>query len=151
MRITVLVIIFLVLNNCGFTPIHSSKGSNYKLISLDKNNNNRLTNYLENSIRAISNENAQKGLKINLVLEENISVILKDTKGNPSKNRLSIIVSLIINDANDKLIYEKQFNENFEYDVQDNKFNMKQYEQNIRQNLIQDISGQILSYLSNLQ
>tara|TARA_B100000941_G_C28210010_1_gene401243 strand:- start:129 stop:581 length:453 start_codon:yes stop_codon:yes gene_type:complete len=150
MRITVLVIIFLVLNNCGFTPIHSSKGSNYKLISLDKNNNNRLTNYLENSIRAISNENAQKGLKINLVLEENISVILKDTKGNPSKNRLSIIVSLIINDANDKLIYEKQFNENFEYDVQDNKFNMKQYEKTISFNLTDKISQQIQTFLINI-
>ena len=150
MRITVLVIIFLVLNNCGFTPIHSSKGSNYKLISLDKNNNNRLTNYLENSIRAISNENAQKGLKINLVLEENISVILKDTKGNPSKNRLSIIVSLIINDANDKLIYEKQFNENFEYDVQDNKFNMKQYEKTISFNLTDKIYQQIQTFLINI-
>ena len=150
MRITVLVIIFLVLNNCGFTPIHSSKGSNYKLISLDKNNNNRLTNYLENSIRAISNENAQKGLKINLVLEENISVILKDTKGNPSKNRLSIIVSLIINDANDKLISKKQFNENFEYDVQDNKFNMKQYEKTISFNLTDKISQQIQTFLINI-
>ena len=150
MRITVLVIIFLVLNNCGFTPIHSSKGSNYKLISLDKNNNNRLTNYLENSIRAISNENAQKGLKINLVLEENISVILKDTKGNPSKNRLSIIVSLIINDANDKLISKKQFKENFEYDVQDNKFNMKQYEKTISFNLTDKIYQQIQTFLINI-
>ena len=150
MRIIVLVIIFLILNNCGFTPIHSSKGSNYKLISLDKNNNNRLTNYLENSIRAMSNENAQQGLKINLVLEENISVILKDTKGNPSKNRLSIIVSLIINDANDKLIYEKQFNENFEYDVQDNKFNMKQYEKTISFNLTDKISQQIQTFLINI-
>ena len=150
MRITVLVIIFLILNNCGFTPIHSSKGSNYKLISLDKNNNNRLTNYLENSIRAMSNENAQQGLKINLVLEENISVILKDTKGNPSKNRLSIIVSLIINDANDKLISEKQFNENFEYDVQDNKFNMKQYEKTISFNLTDKIYQQIQTFLINI-
>ena len=150
MRISILVIIFLILNSCGFTPIHSSKGSNYKLISLDKNSNNRLTDYLENSIRAMSNENAQKGLKINLVLKENISVILKDTKGNPSKNRLSIIVSLIINDANDKLISKKQFKENFEYDVQDNKFNMKQYEKTISFNLTDKIYQQIQTFLINI-
>ena len=150
MRITVLVIIFLILNNCGFTPIHSSKGSNYKLISLDKNNNNRLTNYLENSIRAISNENAPKGLKINLVLKKNISVILKDKKGNPSKNRLSIVVNLIINDVNDQLISTKRFTENFEYDVQDNKFNMKQYEKTISFNLTDKISQQIQAFLINI-
>ena len=150
MRVTILVIIFLILNSCGFTPIYSSKGSNYKLISLDKDNNNRLTNYLENSIRAISNENAPKGLKINLVLKENISVILKDKKGNPSKNRLSIEVNLIINDVNDQLISTKQFTENFEYDVQDNKFNMKQYEKTISFNLTDKISQQIQAFLINI-
>ena len=150
MRITVLVIIFLILNNCGFTPIYSSKGSNYKIISLNKNSNNRLTNYLENNIRAISNENAPKGLKVNLVLKENISVILKDMKGNPSKNRLSIIVNLIIDDANDKLISTKQFTENFEYDVQDNKFDMRQYEKTISLNLTDKISQQIQAFLMNI-
>jgi len=150
MRVTVLIIIFLILNSCGFTPIYSSKGSNYKLISLDKDNNNRLTNYLENSIRAISNENAPKSLKINLVLRENISVILKDTKGNPSKNRLTIIVVLIINDANDQLISEKKFTESFEYNVQDNKFNMRQYEKTISLNLTDKISQKIQAFLINI-
>jgi len=150
MRIAILVIIFLILNNCGFTPIYSSKGSNYKLISLDKNNNNRLTNYLENNIKAISNENATKGIKVNLVLQENISVILKDSKGDPSKNRLTIIVNLIINDVNDKLISTKQFAENFEYDVQDNKLNMKQYEKTISLNLTDKISQQIQAFLMNI-
>ena len=150
MRIVILVIFFLILNNCGFTPIYSSKGSNYKLISLDKNNNNRLTNYLENNIKAISNENATKGIKVNLVLKNNISVILKDSKGDPSKNRLTIIVDLTINDASDQLVSNKQFSENFEYDVQDNKFNMRQYEKTISLNLTDKISQQIQAFLMNI-
>ena len=150
MRIVILVIFFLILNNCGFTPIYSSKGSNYKLISLDKNNNNRLTNYLENNIKAISNENATKGIKVNLVLKENISVILKDSKGDPSKNRLTIIVDLTINDASDQLVSSRQFSENFEYDVQDNKFNMRQYEKTISLNLTDKISQQIQAFLMNI-
>ena len=150
MRIVILVIFFLILNNCGFTPIYSSKGSNYKLISLDKNNNNRLTNYLENNIKAISNENATKGIKVNLVLKENISVILKDSKGDPSKNRLTIIVDLTINDASDQFVSSKQFSENFEYDVQDNKFNMRQYEKTISLNLTDKISQQIQAFLMNI-
>ena len=150
MRIVILVIIFLIFNNCGFTPIYSSKGSNYKLISLDKNNNNRLTNYLENNIKAISNENAAKGIKVNLVLKENISVILKDSKGDPSKNRLTVIVDLTINDASDQLVSSKEFSENFEYDVQDNKFNMRQYEKTISLNLTDKISQQIQAFLMNI-
>ena len=150
MRIVILVIFFLILNNCGFTPIYSSKGSNYKLISFDKNNNNRLTNYLENNIKAISNENAPKEIKVNLVLKENISVILKDSKGDPSKNRLTVIVDLTINDASDQLVSSKEFSENFEYDVQDNKFNMRQYEKTISLNLTDKISQQIQAFLMNI-
>ena len=87
---------------------------------------------------------------LNLILKENISVILKDMKGNPSKNRLSIIINLIIYDSNDQLISTKQFNENFEYDVQDNKFNMKQYEKTISLNLTDKISQKIQAFLTNI-
>ena len=76
MKIAILILIIFTLNSCGFTPIYSSKGSEYKLISIDKNNNNSLTNYLENNIMAISNENATKSIKVKLVLKESISVIL---------------------------------------------------------------------------
>ena len=135
MKIAILILIIFTLNSCGFTPIYSSKGSEYKLISIDKNNNNRLTNYLENNIMAISNENATKIIKIKLVLRENISVILKDSKGDPSKNRLTVTVDLTLNDVKDNLISFKKFSESFEYDVQDNKFNMKQYENKISQQI----------------
>ena len=150
MKIAILILIIFTLNSCGFTPIYSSKGSEYKLISIDKNNNNRLTNYLENNIMAISNENATKSIKVKLVLKESISVILKDSKGDPSKNRLTISVDLTLNDVEDNLISLKKFSESFEYDVQDNKFNMKQYEKTISLNLTDKISQQIQVLLNNI-
>ena len=150
MKAAILILIIFALNSCGFTPIYSSKGSEYKLISIDKNNNNRLTNYLENNIMAISNENATKSIKVKLVLKESISVILKDSKGDPSKNRLTISVDLTLNDVEDNLISFKKFSESFEYDVQDNKFNMKQYEKTISLNLTDKISQQIQVLLNNI-
>ena len=150
MKIAILILIIFTLNSCGFTPIYSSKGSEYKLISIDKNNNNNLTNYLETNIMAISNENATKSIKVKLVLKESISVILKDSKGDPSKNRLTISVDLTLNDVEDNLISFKKFSESFEYDVQDNKFNMKQYEKTISLNLTDKISQQIQVLLNNI-
>ena len=49
-----LIIIILFMNGCGFTPIYSSKDSNYKIISFEKNINNNLTNYIQNSIKVLS-------------------------------------------------------------------------------------------------
>lgn len=145
-----LILIILFLNGCGYTPLYSSKDSNYKVISLNKNVNNSLTNYVQNSIEVISNENAEKSLNISFEYNENISVILKNSKGDPTKNRLNVVIDLSLLDSNDNLITSKQFSESFEYNIDDNKFNLKQYEKNIKFNLVEDITQQILVFLASI-
>ena len=151
MKKIILVLIFLTLNNCGFTPLYSSKNSNYKVISIKKNINNNLSNYIHNSISVLSNENSEKNFRINFDLMEDIAVILKDSKGDPKKNRLTIIVDLSIFSEDQSLISKKEFSENFEYNIQDNKFNLKQYEKNIKFNLVEQITQEILVFLANIK
>ena len=146
-----LILIVFFLNSCGYTPLYSSKDSNYKVISLKSNINNSLTNYIESSINVLSNENAEKKFNIRFEYNEEISVILKDAKGDPSKNRLNIVIDLSLLDAKDNLIASKKFSENFEYNIDDNKFNLKQYEKNIKLNLIEEITKQILEFLANVK
>ena len=142
------IIIFLFLNSCGFTPIYSSKDSNYKIMSFQKNINNNLTNYIQDSVTMLSNDNAKNVLKIDLNFSENITVILKDSKGDPKKNRLTINVDLEIFNINDNLTSSEKFFESFEYNIDDNKFTLKQYEKNIRQNLVEEITQQINTFLA---
>ena len=146
-----LVLVIIFLNSCGYTPLYSSKDSNYKVISLKKNLNNSLTNYIQNSIEVLSNENADKSLKISFEYNENISIILKDSKGDPAKNRLKVIIDLSLFDNSDNLIISKKFSESFEYSIDDNKFNLKQYEKNIKLNLVEDITQQILVFLASVK
>ena len=150
MKKIVLILIFLILNNCGFTPLYSSKNSNYNVISIEKNISNNLTNYIHNSISVLSNENSDKNFKINFDLVEDIAVILKDSKGDPKKNRSTITVDLSIFSEYQSLISVREFSESFEYNIQDNKFNLKQYEKNIKFNLVEDITQQILVFLASI-
>ena len=144
------LLVILLLSGCGFTPIYSNKNSDFKVVDVKMNLNNNLTNYIENRLFSFSNTNASKSFSIEINLEEEIIVILKDSKGDPLKNKLVTKIEIVVNDDQKNKVSSKNFSEEFNYSIQDNKFNMKQYEQNIRQNLIQDISEQILSYLSNL-
>ena len=146
-----LILIILFLNGCGYTPLYSSKDSNYKVISLNKNVNNSLTNYVQNSIEVISNENAEKSLNISFEYNENISVILKNSKGDPTKNRLNVAINLSLFDIDNNLITSREFSESFEYRIDDNKFNLKQYEKNIKLNLVEDITQQILVFLASVK
>ena len=146
-----LILIILFLNSCGYTPLYSSKDSNYKVISLKSNVSGSFTNYIQNSIKALSNENAEKKFNISFEYSEEISVILKDSKGDPSKNRLKIEIDLSLFDSKDNLIATKKFSENFEYKIDDNKFNLKQYEKNIKLNLIEEVTKQILEFLASVK
>ena len=60
-------------------------------------------------INVLSNENAEKKFNISFEYNEEISVILKDAKGDPSKNRLNIVIDLSLFDAKDNLIASKNF------------------------------------------
>ena len=151
MKKLILVLIIFFLSGCGYTPLYSSKDSNYKIIGIKSNVDNSLTNYIRNNISVFSNNNAVKKLNISYNYKEEISIILKDAKGNPAKNRLSVIIDLSIFDDGDDLIVTRKFSENFEYNIEDNKFNLKQYEKNIKLNLIEDITQQILEFLANLK
>ena len=120
-----LIFLIFLLNSCGYTPIYSSKDSNYKIINFQKNINNNLTNYIQNTINAFSNDEANKSLNIQFEFKEEIITVLKDSKGDPSAN--------------------------FEYNIDDNKFNLKQYEKNIKFNLVEQITQEILVFLANIK
>ena len=42
------------------------------------------------------------------------------------------------------------FAESFEYNIDDNKFKLKQYEKNIKFSLVEQITQQILAFLANV-
>ena len=151
MKKNLLIILLLLLNSCGFTPIYSSNDSNYNIISFKKNINNNLTSYIQNSISALSNEDASKSLNINLNFTEDILVILKDSKGDPSRNRLTVTIDMSISGENENLIASNVFSESFEYNIDDNKFNLKQYEKNLKFSLVEQITQQIIAFLANLK
>ena len=149
MKKQVLFIILILLHSCGFNQIYSTKDSNYKVISFEKNIDNNLTSYIQNSINMLSNENAQKSFNIKFEFNEIIEVILKNSKGNPLKNRINISVDLYLYDSSKNLISSKTFNENFEYNISDNKLNLREYEKNIKLNLVDEITQQILIFLAS--
>lgn len=145
-----LALILIFLYSCGYTPIYSSKESNYEIIGFKKNVNNNLTNYVENSIRVLSNEKSEKRFNINFEFKDDIEVILKDSKGDPKKNRITISIEIFILNENGNLIITREFIESFEYNISDNKFNLRQYEKNIKLNLVEDITQQILVFLASV-
>ena len=151
MKSIVLVIIFsALLASCGFKSIYSSKNSNFEVIEIVNQNENKNSFFIEKMIMAISNNEAKKKLKLEMDYQQITTTILKDSKGDPSKNKLLIKVNLNVKDQEDKFLINKVFTEEFNYNVQTNKFEMSQYVENISENLNKEISNDIIFLLATL-
>ena len=100
---------------------------------------------------SLSNKNAQKKVKLEIDYGQSISTILKDSKGDPSKKKLSINVILKVKNDKDTILVDQKFDEEFSYDVQSDKFGMAQYEENIADNLNRKISNDIIFLLGTLK
>ena len=128
------------------------KRKSRKTINGNKNKNENKNSFaIEKLITSLSNQDAPKKIKLELNYEQTFSTILKNSKGDPSKKKLSISVGLIVKNKQDNVLINKNFSEEFSYDVQSNKFNMSQYEDSITSNLNNKISNDIIFLLRTLK
>ena len=149
-KLIFVVVALFILNNCGYSPIYSSKNNNF-YIDISQKDRSKLNSKIENSIKKISNQNSENIIQLEINSNKKIKIISKDKKGDPS--RFSMIISLTINTPN-KNNYEinktKSFSENFDYNNNSNKFSLKQYEKDIEDNLINKIVERAIIYLTEL-
>ena len=145
-----IVILSIILTNCGFKPIYGSKNSNFEIIEIINENENKNSFAIEKMVMTLSKQGAVNKVKLEMNYKQTFSTILKDNKGDPSKKKLSISVNLIVKNEKDNVLTNKNFSEEFSYDVQSDKFNMGQYEDNITNNLNNKISNDIIFLLGTL-
>ena len=146
---------FLILLSCGYESIYSNKqiNSNYNLSinTINYTGNNKVSHILKNKIKKnLNNEKKSTGLNLNLNSRLEKVVTSKDKKGNPIRYSIEIIINLEVFESGiskDKTNFE----ENFEYNNKSNKFDLKQYEENIKDNLIARLSDEIIRYLYSLK
>ena len=146
-----IIFLTLFLTNCGFKPIYNSKNSNFEIIEIKNKNENKNSFFIEKTIMSLSNKDAKNKVKLEIDYNHSISTILKDSKGDPSKKKLSINVILIVKNDKDNVLVNQSFKEEFSYEVQSDKFGMSQYEENITDNLNNKISNDIIFLLGTLK
>jgi hypothetical protein len=143
-----LFIIIIGLTSCGYNPIYSKTSGvdlmikNFELQG-DKNINRKIVAFLNQK-----NRSRESKYNLKLISRKIITVVAKDKMGNASIYKTAINVSLVVSDGNIK-IKEKKFDSNFTYNNKTNKFNLSQYQKNIADNLIDNISEEILIFLSS--
>ena len=146
---------FLLLLSCGYEPIHSKKinnsNYNFSINTINYIGDNKINQILKNKLKKILNKE-KKSIELNLNIDSRIEKVVtsKNKRGNPLGFLIKIIINLEVYEG--KILKNKRnFEEKFEYNNKSNKFDLRKYEKNIKDNLISKLSDEIIRYLNSLR
>ena len=147
MKKFLLIFIFL-LSQCGYQPIYLSKNVNnmefYKITHKGDAKINRKI------LRSLSfKENKVKDTLNSLLINSSFEIIetSKNSKGQVESYKSKIVLNLIISNKSET-ISSKNFMKEFSYNVKENKFELVQYQDEVKDNLINKIIEDIILYMS---
>jgi len=145
-----LFIIFLLFTQCDYKPIYSQNNQNFgiKIIEFNENRSNKI---LANRLENFSYKKDKIYLyELKLFSSEDKLILSKDTRGNPLLLGLKINLKIDVYEK-DVLIAKKQYSEQFNYQNLSKKFELNNYEDEIRLNIYDKIISKILIDLANLK
>jgi len=145
-----LIIVLLLFTQCDYKPIYSKNNQNFgiKIIEFNENRSNKI---LATRLENYSYEKDNIFLyELKLLTSENKLILSKDTRGDPLLLGLKINLKIEVYEKN-KLISKKEYNEQFNYQNLSKKFELNNYESEIRSNIYDKMISKILIDLTNLK
>ena len=144
------ILLFLFILNCGYQPIFQSKEINFTIGKIEYIGNEKLNRIIVKRLENYKEFDDNKKT-LDLEINTNINKITssKDTKGNPKTFRIELSTILKIYDSK-KLIFTNNFLEFSNYNNMSSKFDLKNYENKIKNNLLEKVSGDIIIFLKTI-
>ena len=140
--------LILIPNCTGYSPIFTSDQINFYIEKIEINNDNKHLRKIIKNLKPYSIENGKQKITLKLDLREQENVIMKDAKGNPASFEIKLTLNVDIITKN--LVKKISFNENFSFNNQSNKFELKQYKNNVEVTLINKIFESLIMELRSL-
>ncbi len=144
----IFLIIFFFLTNCGYSPIYVNEQLNdLKFADIINKGNKDLNNQIINSLSPTINKQDNSLNILSLNSEYKIEQTSKNLKGQVESYRSIVSINLeILRDG--QIIKSKKFNKEFSYTNKNNKFDLVQYQVEIKNNLIREIIQDVELYLN---
>ena len=150
-KITLTILLLLFLNYCGYQPIYSSKNIKFAVGELTTIGDKKVNKLLIKKHEIYNNNNDLSKIiyNLNITSESTKNISSKDTKGNPATFTLTLLVKLEIkNSLGEK--NSQSFKQYTTYNNNNNKFDLRKYENSIKENMTESINEDIVQYLQNL-
>ena len=148
-----LLLFFLLLPSCGYEAIYSKKNAINYDFSINKLNfvgDRDINLKVREKLSSYTLNKKNKNFEIKIYSTSTKSVTANDTTGDATSFKNTVAINVEIS-ANDKLRNSFVMSESFNYNNNSDKFSLKRYEREIKNNLAETISDKLIFKLSNIQ
>tara|TARA_B100000965_G_scaffold242852_1_gene203837 strand:- start:215 stop:664 length:450 start_codon:yes stop_codon:yes gene_type:complete len=133
------LLFLFILTSCSYEAIYSSKENDFAIIDIELINQNKVEKLIARNLKNLTDKkNKNKFYKLKIKGTKEILIVSKDNTGDAKIFNMSIKTNISILKDN-KEINNLNLSKNFSYKNMSNKFDLKQYENNIQENLINEI------------
>ena len=152
-RKQIILLLLLLLSSCGYEAIYSKKNSVNYSFSVSELNfvGDRIVNLkIKEKLNNYAQAKKDKDFILRISSTSEKITLAKNTAGDATsfKNSVSVNVEVLMNNK-----FKSNFIilESFNYNNISNKFNLKKYEEEIKNNLAETASDKLIFKLSNIQ
>ena len=141
--------ILIFLTQCGYQTIYSNKNLNFSVTQIKILNDQNIGRQIKNRLEALNNNINVDNFNLQIDSKFEKTTASKDKQGNPNVFNLSIYVKVnVISESG--IEQSKVFSEAINYNNSENKFNLKKYEDSLKENLTEKIIEDLLLYLQSI-
>ena len=139
-------IICLFLVSCGFQSIYVSDKSDFSFNKSNALGEIKISKDIISNLSGLKKDDGKYELIIETAFKKEITS--KNKKGDPEVFDMSVDVNVTLKKDSD--ILSNRFREKLSYNNIKSKFELKQHENNLKSNLVKEISQDILIYLNSI-
>ncbi len=141
--------ILIFLTQCGYQTIYSNKNLNFSVTEIEILNDQNIGRQIKNRLDVLNNNTNADNFNLQIDSKFEKTTASKDKQGNPNVFNLSINVKINIT-SEGGVEQSKVFSEAVNYNNSENKFNLKKYEDSLKENLTEKIIEDLLIYLQSI-
>jgi len=149
----IILLLLLLLSSCGYEAIYSKKNSvnyNFSVSELNFVGDRAVNLKIKEKLNNYAQAKKDKDFILRISSTSEKITLAKNTAGDATsfKNSVSVNVEVLMNNK-----FKSNFIilESFNYNNISNKFNLKKYEEEIKNNLAETASDKLIFKLSNIQ
>jgi hypothetical protein len=148
-------LIFLFLSSCGYEAIYSKKNQiNYDFsineLNFNKGGDRQINIKLKEKLKRYTQSQKNNNFKLRIFSASKKLIIAKDAAGDATNFKIEIAVNIEVLKDN-KLQNNFSIVESFDYNNNSDKFELKNYEKEIKSNLSNTVSNKLILRLSNIK